>query len=93
MLRGYERALTPRERNSVSFYFSLGTQNEDPRGLMQDGEMSVVVSGMHAAMGLVDLYYIMARSTWIDGRTDLDRLLPRPKGLQSRIAWMIRAIL
>jgi len=93
MLRGFESALTARERSNVSFYFSLGTQNEDPRGLMQDGEMSVVVSGLHAAMGLVDLYYIMARSTWIEGKSDLDRLLPRPKGLQARIARMIRAVL
>ncbi|HJQ22073.1 MAG TPA: hypothetical protein VJ867_17145 [Gemmatimonadaceae bacterium] len=93
MIRGYEQSLSPAERKSVSFYFTLGSQNEDPRGIMQDGEASLVVSGVHAALGLVDLYYIMARSTWITTPEELDRLLPRPKGIQGRLARLMRAVL
>jgi hypothetical protein len=93
MIRGYEQSLTPAEKKAVSFYFTLGTQNEDPRGLMQDGEASLVVSGIHAALGLVDLYYIMARSTWITSRDELDRLLPRPKGIQAKLARAMRNVL
>ena len=77
----------------MSFYFSLGSQNQDPRGIMQDGEASVIVSGLHAATGLVDLYYIMARSTWIQERAQLEELLPRPRGLKARIARIIRLVL
>lgn len=90
MLRGYEQALTDAERKAVSFYFSLGSQNMDPRGIMQDGEASLVVSGVHAATGLVDLYYIMARSTWIEQSAELDKLLPPPRGLMAKIAKLIR---
>lgn len=93
MMRGYEQTLTEAERKAVSFYFTLGSQNQDLRGIMQDGEATVVVSGLHAAAGLVDLYYIMARSTWVETKPDLDRLLPRPKGLLGRIARLIRPLL
>lgn len=93
VLRGYEQALSASDRKAVSFYFSLGSQNQDPRGIMQDGEASVIVSGLHAAEGLVDLYYIMARSTWIEERAHLDQLLPRPRGLQARLARLIRLVL
>lgn len=93
VLRGYETGLSDADRKAVSFYFSLGSQNQDPRGIMQDGEASVIVSGLHAAAGLVDLYYVMARSTWIDDRAQLDRLLPRPRGLQARLARFIRLVL
>jgi len=93
MIRGYEQGLSAAERKAVSFYFSLGSQNQDPRGLMQDGEATVLVSGIHAAAGLVDLYYIMARSTWIETPAQLDALLPRPRGLMARVGRMIRSVL
>ena len=74
----------------MSFYFSVGTQNMDPRGLMLDGEATLIVSGLYASAGLVDLYYLMARSTWIDTKQELDRLAPKPGGLMVRLARMIR---
>jgi hypothetical protein len=90
---GYERSLSQAERRAVSFYFSLGSQNMDPRGLMQDGEASVVVSGVHAAAGFVDLYYLMARSTWIERKQELDRLVPEPRGLMQWLGRIMRALL
>jgi hypothetical protein len=90
LLRGYEQSISERDRKAVSFYFSLGSQNMDPRGLMSDGEAALVVSGLHAAAGVVDLYYLMARSTWIDTKQELDSLVPRPKGIMARLARMIR---
>ena len=93
MLRGYEQALSDADRKAVSFYFSLGSQNMDPRGIMQDGETSILVSGVHAATGLVDLYYIMARSTWIERPAELEQLLPKPRGLTAKIARIIRLAL
>lgn len=93
LIRGYERSLSPADRKAVSFYFSVGSQNQDPRGQMLDGEASVIVSGLHAAAGLVDLYYVMARSTWVDAKAELDRLVPVPGGLTRMIARMIRQTL
>jgi hypothetical protein len=93
MLDGYERSMSEEERKRVSFYFAVGTQNHDLRGLMIDGEASVLVSGFQASAGLVDLYYLMARTTWIESAADIDRLVPPPKGLLARVARMIRDLM
>jgi hypothetical protein len=77
LLRGYEQGIPEAERRRVSFYFSLGSQNQDPRGAMLDGELTVVVSGIQAASGVVDLYFLMARCYWIETESQLDPLLPR----------------
>lgn len=90
MVRGYERSLSDQERTAVSFYFSVGSQNQDPRGIMLDGEATLVVSGMQGAMGLVDLFYLMARSSWITTRAQLDVLVPPPRGWRARLSRLIR---
>jgi hypothetical protein len=58
-----------------------------------DGEATILVSGIHASAGLVDLYYVMARSTWIESRSELDRLLTRPRGFMVRLARLVRLAL
>jgi len=93
LLNGYEQSLTEAERKQVSFYFTAGTQNQDPRGLMLDGEATLVVSGIPAAAGLVDLYYLMARTTWVSRQEEIDRLLPAPSWFMRRVARAIRAAL
>jgi len=87
--RAYEETLSEAERKAFSFYFSVGMQNMDPRGLMLDGEATLLVSGLQAAVGLADLYYLMARSTWITEPGELDALVP-PKGWFTR--WLSRRI-
>jgi hypothetical protein len=61
--------------------------------MMLDGEATFVVSGLPAAAGLVDQYYLMARSTWETSRSELDRLLPEPTDFWRRIAAIARAAL
>ncbi len=90
LLRGYEQSLPEAERRRVSFYFALGTQNQDPRGMMLDGETTLLVSGFHAASGLVDLYNFMARSTWITSGAELDQLLPPPSTVTRTIGQWLR---
>jgi hypothetical protein len=93
LLGNWEADIPEAERKRVSFYFTLGTHNEDPRGMMLDGEATFVVSGLPAAAGLVDLYYLMARSTWVTTKPELDRLLPEPSDFWRRIAAIARAAL
>jgi hypothetical protein len=90
LLRGYEQAIPEAERKQVSFYFALGTQNQDSRGIMLDGEATLLVSGFYAAAGLVDLYEVMARSTWVDTPPELDALLPPRNGLIQRVSRWVR---
>lgn len=89
-LQGYQRSLTEAERRSLDFYLMVGSQNHDPRGLMIDGEAGVLVSGFDASAGLVDLFFLMARTTWIDADADIDRLVPAPSRFMAWLARLVR---
>jgi hypothetical protein len=93
MMRGYEARIPEAERKRVSFYFAEGSHNMDQRGLMSDGEAMLIVSGPQAAAGLVDLFYMMARTTWIDRPAELEQLLPRRSSVIHRFARWVRATL
>jgi hypothetical protein len=93
MMRGYEASIPQAERKRVSFYFAEGSHNMDQRGLMSDGEAMLIVSGPQASAGLVDLFYMMARTTWIDKPAELEQLLPRRASIIHRFAKWIRATL
>ena len=93
MMRGYDASIPEAERKRVSFYFAEGSHNMDQRGLMSDGEAMLIVSGPQAAAGLVDLFYMMARTTWIDRPAELEQLLPRRSPMIHRFARWIRATL
>ena len=89
-LRGYEQSLSEADRRRFGFYFSVGMQNMDPRGIMLDGEATLLVSGLQAAAGLADLYYLMARTTWITEPRELDRYIPPPGWFTELITRAIR---
>ena len=91
LIRSYEQTLPESERKKVSFYFSLGSQNQDPRGIASDGEAALVVSGIQASAGVVDLFYLMARSSWIETEQELTPLVPAKSRLMRRIAHRLRA--
>jgi hypothetical protein len=89
MLRDLERGMSEEERKRASFYFTVGTQNQDPRGMVMDGEATLVTSGIQGSACVVDLYSLMARSTWVDDRTQLERELPAGSPLIRRLARLI----
>lgn len=93
ILRGYEHSIPEAERRRVSFYFTEGTHNQDPRGMVSDGEATMVTSGFQGAAGLVDLFYLMARSTWISSQAELDRFIPPPSRMMKRLAGVLRPTL
>jgi len=93
LLEGYERSLSDTERKRISFFLALGSMNHDPRGLMLDGEASVIVSGFQASAGLVDLFYLMARTTWVENDAEIDRLIPSFNGPFSWLARLMRDIM
>lgn len=88
----YERALSTDDRRRIDFYFVVGSLNHDPRGLMLDGEATAIVSGFPASAGLVDVFYLMARTTWIQTTAQIDALLPPPHGLIAQLARWIRDV-
>ena len=93
LLQAYSASLPPADSARMTFYLTVGTQNEDPRGQLLDGEAVFVLSGMSAAVGLVDLYSLMARSTWIETQEELDKLIPPYKTWQRRLGRFARLVL
>jgi phosphatidylserine/phosphatidylglycerophosphate/cardiolipin synthase-like enzyme len=90
LLQSYERSLSDADRKRLSFYFLAGSQNHDDRGLALDAETSLIVSGFDASVGLVDLFYLMARSTWIDSDAQIDRFVPAPPSLMAWLGKLLR---
>jgi hypothetical protein len=93
LLKGYFAARPAADSARLSLYFTIGTQNQDPRGMMLDGEAVYLMSGMSAAFGLVDLYSLMARSTWIETLAELDQLLPPYSSMKRRLGRFARFVL
>jgi len=93
LLRGYLKDRPPADSTRMTFYLTIGTQNQDPRGMMLDGEAVFAVSGMSAAVGLIDLYSLLARSTWIETQVELDALLPPYDAWQHRLGRFARFVL
>jgi hypothetical protein len=93
LLRAYFDSRPRSDSTRMTFYFTVGTQNEDPRGMLLDGEAVFVMSGMTAAGGLVDLYSLMARSTWIETEDELNQLIPPYKTWQRRLGRFARLVL
>ena len=93
LLKAYLASRPPADSARMSFYFTVGTQNQDPRGMLLDAEAVFVLSGMSGAIGLFDLYSLMARSTWIETEAEMDRLLPPYSKWQRRIGRFARLVL
>ena len=93
LLKAYGDSRPRAESARMTFYLTVGTQNEDPRGQLLDGEAVFVLSGMSAAVGLIDLYSLMARSTWIETEEQLDQLIPPYKTWQRRLGRFARLVL
>jgi len=93
LLKAYAANRPSADSARMTFYLTIGTQNEDPRGQLLDGEAVFVLSGMSAAVGLIDLYSLMARSTWIETQEELDKLIPPYKTWQRRLGRFARLVL
>lgn len=80
LLGSYWNSLVEEEKRRVMYYLILGSQNQDYRGTIMDGEVAAVVSGYNSLVALVDLFFISATTTWVDNLDQLDALLPPESG-------------
>jgi len=80
LLSSYWNSLTQEEKRRVMYYLTLGSQNQDYRGTIMDGEVAAVVSGYYSLVALADLFFMSAMTTWVDNVDELDELLPPESG-------------
>jgi hypothetical protein len=62
------------------YYLSIGSQNQDYRGTIMDGEVAAVISGYYSLIGVIDLFFMSATTTWVDNLEELHELLPPESG-------------
>jgi hypothetical protein len=82
--------LPPEVRNRVVFYTVMGSQNQNARSMVEDGEVAIVVSSWPSIIPYLDLLTLIGQSRWIDDPADLDALLPPHSGIRRRLAHWLR---
>jgi len=80
LLTTYWESLSQEEKNRVIYYLTVGSQNQDYRGTIMDGEVASVVAGYHALVGVIDLFFTSAVTAWVDDIEELNELLPPESG-------------
>ena len=80
LIDSYWDALTAEQKQQVIYYLMVGSQNQDYRGMIMDGEVAAVISGEYSLVGLIDLFFMTGLTTWVDDVEALDELLPPESG-------------
>lgn len=77
----YERYIEgqrPDEADKAILAFTIGSMNQDRRGMLSDGEVLAVCSGLTALISVVDMIGTAVTATWPQSREELDELFPEP---------------
>jgi hypothetical protein len=90
ILQGFASELPPEIRQRLAIFFAIGSHNQNNRSMALDGEVALVVTGFSALFGLPDFMVIAGLSEWVDDLDELEELFPAYRGLQRRIARLIR---
>jgi hypothetical protein len=71
-------ASLPAPRNDQSvFVFTIGSHNQDRRGMLLDGEVLVAVSGCDAVIALPDLMFLLGTAFWPESVPELRTEFPQ----------------
>ena len=82
--------LSPLEGERVIQFLLTGSQNQDYRGTIMDGEVTFVVSHMGAMLGYLDFVGLFAHTTWVETIEEMEPLLPTQSDRWRRIGRFIR---
>lgn len=84
------RGLTPPVRDRVVFYTIMGSQNQNARSMVEDGEVGIVVSAWPSVVPYIDFLSLVGQSHWIEDPADLAALFPPQSGMKRRLAHWFR---
>jgi len=93
MILDYYSNLTPEEQDKAIYYLTVGSHNEDYRGVMLDGEALFVVSGFGSLYGLIDFATTLGLCDWMESVEQLNKVLPPYSEWQRRIGRIIKIAL
>ena len=93
MLISMTDEMTPGEIEGVVAYLTVGSSNMNYRSLMTDGEVMLVANKIHTMLGLLDLVFVVGKTTWVDDLDTLNQLLPPYSSLKRKIGRFIDIML
>lgn len=89
-VQNWFNSLTREARQRVVFYLVVGSQNQNARSMVSDGEDAFVVSNWPSIIPYLDLIALVGQSRWLQDPADLDKLLPPYSKTQTRLAHWFR---
>jgi len=81
--------LSPEVAEKFMFYLTVGSQNQNLRSAIMDGEVTVLVARKEAMSAYLDLVEVLMSTTWVDTEEQLEELLPHHSG---RTRWFGRVL-
>jgi hypothetical protein len=92
-LEEWAGSMGPGERDRIVMYISVGSQNQDYRGKIMDGEVLYIVSGVGGSLAMLDMMNLLLVTTWVEDLESLDSIMPPFKGYRQRISRYIKLAL
>jgi hypothetical protein len=71
--------LNPATRERVIFYSMIGSQNQNNRSVMSDGEDALMIAHWPSVISYLDFITLAGQSVWVETPEELDALIP-PSG-------------
>jgi len=83
----WRETVSPEVKEKIMFYLTIGSQNQNLRSTIMDGEVTVLIARMQAMSAYLDLVGVLMLTTWVDTEEQLEELLPHSSG---RMRWIGR---
>jgi hypothetical protein len=82
------------ECERATFMFTIGSHNQDRRGMILDGEVLVAVSGCDATITLADIMFLLGTAFWPESITELRTEFPqKAPGWLKRVYFGIKDVI
>lgn len=93
LVREWAETLSAEDEERLAMFLTVGSQNQDYRGKIMDGEVLLVTSGLRAGVAFLDMMELLLVSTWVEDLETLDKLMPPHKGFKQKFSRYIKLAL
>ena len=96
MIQAFENefeSTDPGNVDRIAYFVTIGSQNQDRRGMLLDGEVLVTVAGYEALVTLMDFAFFMKVAVWLESSEDLDLYFPEGPGFLKSLWRSIRNLI
>jgi hypothetical protein len=77
----------------VAYFLTIGSLNQDRRGMLLDGEVVVTVSGYESLVTIMDFAFILTATDWLETSDEVDQHYPRQGGLLKTVTRWIHNLI